>query len=84
MLYGAARPYVASLIAPVTNMLPLGQYSDEVGMGLLDYLVAKKVGGMIGQAATKGIIVENAMIGSQATAGFGASKSTSSSRAMYG
>lgn len=85
--YGVARPYVASVISPLTSMLPLGQYSDEVGMAILNYLIASNTSGFVSSAARKGIIVENAMVGSQAGANFGlggASKSVSSSRAMYG
>lgn len=84
MAYGALRPMVANLIAPVTNMIPLGGISDEVGMGLLNYFVAKKTGGLISQMATKGLVVENAMIGSSLGSGLVSQGTTTSSATMYG
>lgn len=31
-LYGAARGWIATMIAPITNKIPLGGISDEAGM----------------------------------------------------
>lgn len=38
--YGAGRQYVSNLIAPLTSKIPLGQYADNVGMGLLSWALA--------------------------------------------
>jgi len=84
MAYGALRPMIANLIAPVTNMIPLGGISDEVGMGLLNYFVAKKTGGLISQVATKGLVVENAMIGSSLGSGLVSRGTTATSTTMFG
>jgi len=84
MLYGAGRNIVSNLISPVTSMIPMGQYADEIGMGILNYYVAKKMGGMLGNVARKGLIVENAMVGSQVSSGFmGGNKSVSNTQ-VYG
>ena len=32
MAYGAARQYLANLISPVTSMIPLGTFADEIGI----------------------------------------------------
>jgi len=63
MLYGAVRSKIAQLISPLTAKLPMGQYADEVGCGIIDYFVAKKSTGMIKEAAKKGLSFENTMVG---------------------
>ena len=63
MAYGALRQYVSNLISPLTSKIPLGNLSDEVAMGVINYFVAKKTGGMIGDIARKGLIIENARVG---------------------
>jgi hypothetical protein len=65
MAYGAARQYVAQLIAPVTSMIPLGNFAEPVGLGLADWLIAKNTSGIISDVARKGLTVENAAMGSQ-------------------
>ena len=77
MVYGALRPYVSGLIAPLTNKIPLGNLADEAGMGLLNYFVAKR-GGMFGSIARKGLIIENGMIGSSLSGMFLSGTSTAS------
>ena len=84
MAYGAIRPMVSNLITPLTSMLPFGQLADEAGMGILNYLIAKKVGGTIGKVATKGLIIENAMIGSTLSSGLMGSSSSAQSSTIYG
>lgn len=82
--YGAIRPFVSNLIAPIASMIPAGQYADELGMGLANWFIAKKMGGMIGQVARKGLVVENAMVGSALGASFiGGTKPTATST-MFG
>jgi len=65
MIYGAVRAKISSLISPLTSKIPMGEYADEIGMGLLTYFVAKNTSGMVKDVAMKGLIIENAMIGSQ-------------------
>lgn len=85
MAYGAVRPMVANLIAPVASYLPLGGLSDNVAMGLAAYLVAKKTGGLLRQVAVKGLVIENAMLGSELVGGLTApTGSSSSSSVMFG
>ena len=85
MAYGAVRPYISNLMAPLTNMIPAGNLADEISMGLVDYLVAKKIGGTIGKIASKGLIIENAMIGSSVSSGLlSSNKTTSPSSVMFG
>ena len=40
VVYGAGRTYVSNLVAPLTSKLPLGQYADNVAMGLVSWLLA--------------------------------------------
>jgi hypothetical protein len=64
LLYGAARQYTSQLIAPLTDKIPIvGGLSDEVGMGILDYMIAKNTSGMISRVARKGLVIENARVG---------------------
>lgn len=64
MLYGAIREKASTAIAPYTSWIPGGSIADEVGMGLLNWAVAKWTGkGMLRQIALKGLVVENARVG---------------------
>lgn len=64
MAYGAARQYVSTLIAPLTSKIPIiGNLSDEVGMGLVNWFVAKNTSGFIADVARKGLVIENARVG---------------------
>jgi len=84
MVYGAVRQYGANLIAPLMANVPLlGQYSDEVGMGLIDWLVAKNTSGFIQGIAKKGLVVENARIGESLVGSFGMSSTGNSGLASY-
>lgn len=86
MLYGAARQYTSNLIAPVTSKIPIGSLADEVGMGVLDYLIAKHTSGMISNVARKGLVIENARVGEAIVQGgpgvFTVSGATIASNAM--
>jgi len=63
--YGAARPAIAGLIAPVTKMLPFGQYNDEAGLGLLSLAALKMGSGAVRKAGRIGVTVELASLGGQ-------------------
>lgn len=76
-VYGAARGYVGGLISPLTNMIPAGQYADNVAFGIVDYLVYKNTSGMLKKVALTGLAIEAAMAGSEMTQGFGTSTGTS-------
>lgn len=69
MIYGALRAKMSSALEPITNKIPLGNVSDEVGMGLLTYLVAKNTSGMVSEVAKKGLVIENARIGEALASG---------------
>lgn len=81
--YGAARQYVANLISPLTNSLPLGAYADEVGMGLVDWLLAKNVKGFVGDIARKGLVHENARIGEQLIGNLGGMATSNTGLSSY-
>ena len=38
--YGVGRQYISNLIAPLTSKIPLGQYADNVAMGLVSWALA--------------------------------------------
>jgi len=65
-IYGALRERMSNALAPVTAKIPLGNISDEVGMGLALILAKKFIGRkvpMIKQVADAGITIEAARIG---------------------
>jgi len=63
MIYGALRGYTSDLLQPITNNIPLGNISDEIVMGGVNYLLAKNTSGMIKNIALKGLVIENARLG---------------------
>ena len=69
MAYGAVRGWISNMLAPVVSMIPLGGIADEVGMGVLNYFVAKSSTGMIKNVALKGLTIENAMLGAGIVSG---------------
>lgn len=80
MAYGALREKVSTMIAPVSSKIPLGNISDEVAMGLVNWLVAKKTSGLLRNIAMKGLVIENARIGEaivQGQIGLGGGSTTS-------
>ena len=66
MLYGAVRPMISKKVMELTSpFLPssMAIYVDNIGMGLVNYLIAKNTGGMIRQIAIKGLVAENVLLG---------------------
>jgi hypothetical protein len=69
--YGAGRQYVAKAIEPLTSKIPLGNYADNIGMGLLSYFVAKGKIPLINkipmskEIGRAGLYIESAMLGSE-------------------
>lgn len=64
MLYGASREFISNKLAPISSKIPLGTLGDEIVMGGLCYVVAKKAGsGLLGNVARKGLVIENARVG---------------------
>jgi len=54
---------------PLTNMIPLGSYSDEAAFGVLGYFMAKQSNSMIKNAGMAILTIESASIGQQALGG---------------
>jgi len=83
MAYGAVRKYASDAIAPLTSKIPLGGFADEIGMGLLCWGISKYAkGGMLGNIARKGLVIENARIGETlVSSGLGGLTSTSGNTA---
>lgn len=69
MIYGGLREKISTAIAPLTSKIPLGSLADEVGLGILNYFIAKKTGGMIRNIALKGLVIENARVGEAIVSG---------------
>lgn len=67
--YGAARPFIANLVSPVSNMIPVGQYKDEIALGLIGFAAAKWGSGIIRNAGRTALIVESASAAAQLTSG---------------
>lgn len=63
MAYGALREKASNMLLPFTSKIPLGTIGDEIGMGLLNYLIAKKTSGFLKNVAMKGLVIENARVG---------------------
>ena len=70
-IYGAARAPIKAALQPVTNMLPLGGYGDELVMGILGFLAAKKGKGMVKNAGLAVLSVEAASAGQSLAGGIG-------------
>jgi hypothetical protein len=82
-IYGVGREPVAGLISPVTNMLPVGDYKDEVGMAVLSYFMAKKGKGIIRNVGKAGLTIEAYRASTSLAGGLFGGK-TSSSGTVYG
>lgn len=63
MAYGFGRGYLSNLLKPLTQNIPLGTLSDEVGFGILNYFIAKNTKGFMRGMALKGLTIENARVG---------------------
>jgi len=66
--YGALRPKLKELASPMTQMLPLGENSDEIAFGLIGYFMAKKGTGMVKNAGRAILTVEAASLGNNIVA----------------
>ncbi len=69
-LYGAARPYVNNLVAPVTGALGVaGGYADNLVLGGIGYFAAKKCKGMIKNIGHAMLLIEATQIGAELSGG---------------
>jgi hypothetical protein len=68
-VYGLVRNKISALAAPLTSKLPLGNYSDEVVLGIAGWIAAKKGSGLIKQAGTAALTIEAYRVGELASAG---------------
>lgn len=55
--YGIIRTPIANAIQPLTSKLPLGEYSDEVGLALAGYFMSKQ-SGMLGKLGDNMLTIE--------------------------
>jgi hypothetical protein len=87
-IYGALREKAANALIPVTSMVPLGNAGDEVILGVLGYMLAKKGSGVFRQVGKAAVTIEAARVGemiASGTLGIGGSSSQSSpSSSNYG
>lgn len=80
MAYGAVRqPVATQAVSLVGGFLPLGEYTDEVVMGVASWLVAKNTSGFVRDMAIAGLVVENARVGETLSKQFLGTGSASSS-----
>ena len=79
--YGAVRQKISDMLMPLTSKIPLGTFSDEVGMGLLSYIALKKVSNpLVKKIALAGLTIESARVGEALiSGGLGSITNTSSS-----
>jgi len=71
-IYGAFRAKVSNYLSQYTSRIPLGNVSDEVGMGLLCILGKKFIGNKVPMAKKvfdAGLYIECARIGEAAATG---------------
>lgn len=69
-MYGLARPKVAELLRPITSKIPFGQYADELGMGILNYYIAKgKVPMIPKNVGIAGLAIESFVVGQDVVTG---------------
>ena len=66
--YGALRQKLSALIAPLTAKIPGGVYADNVALGIVSYLAAKKggklpMGKYIKQIGIAGLTAESVLAG---------------------
>ena len=89
-IYGAFRAKVSNYLSQYTNKIPLGNVSDEAGMGLLCILSKKFIGNkvpMLKKVFDAGLYIECARIGEAAATGqlgLGTSTGTNSSTFLLG
>ena len=63
MIYGGLRARMSNALIPLTSKIPLGTISDEIGLGLANYFIAKNTSGLIKNIALKGLVIENSRLG---------------------
>jgi len=69
--YGALREKIADIMSPLTSKIPIAGYADEIGLGVVSYLLAHKkipvikkfsIAADFGKA---GLMIEAARLGSE-------------------
>ena len=68
-IYGAVRMPVAKYIDKWTSYVPYG-IGDELALGVVSYIAAKKGSGLIKNVGKAGLVIETARITEQAINGF--------------
>ena len=87
-IYGAVREKVSNMLIPLTSKIPAGEYADEVGMLLANYILGKYIPS-VKPVTRAGMLIEAAAIGRQLSSGLipqltaGNSTATSSMK-VYG
>ncbi len=61
--YGGVRQTLKGYAAPVSNMIPLGENSDEALMGVAGYLLMKNTSGFLSDFGKAALYVESASVG---------------------
>jgi len=74
--YGAARPFLANFARSIPDIPMLGNYNDEVKLGLAGFLAAKYGSGIVRNAGRTALIVESASATAQLTSGMTSQAST--------
>lgn len=69
-MYGLARPQVAKLLSPISSKIPMGQYADELIMGVLSWQIAKgKVPMIPKNVGLSGLAIESFVVGQDVGSG---------------
>jgi len=69
-IYGLVRAPLAGIINPLASKLPLGAYSQSVGLGIAGWLACKYGGhGIVKKAGLAALTVESATVASGITSG---------------
>ena len=84
--YGAFRNQLSNALKPLTDKIPMGNVSDEIGLGIAA-IVAKKYLGkkmpMVAKIADAALVIESARLGEAAISGqLGGITATSSSNVI--
>lgn len=82
-IYGAVRQKASNALAPITAKVPLGSIADEVVLGGLSYLGAKKLKGIAKDVCIAGMTIEAARIGEALISGAILSSSSTSSGNIF-
>jgi len=65
-LYGSLRERMSTALSPMLSKIPMGNISDEVGMGLVMILAKRFIGNkvpLVKDIANAGLVIESARIG---------------------